>query len=100
MYLPDSWQTPKCHPTQGCGSDIFLPLLIAASRLVADAKKEDNLPAFGENLLNTVNMTLPFFHNNHDIFFYNIMQRKNYLQSIHYYSACPPKKDNVQQHNQ
>lgn len=61
MYLPDSWQVLKCHPTQGYGNDIFLPLLIATSQLVADARKEDSLPACGENWVNTVDYWLFLF---------------------------------------
>lgn len=91
-YLPDSWQTQKCHPTQDCGNDIFLPLLIATSQLVADARKEDNLPACGEDWVNTVDMTLLFFFSpglKHYLQ-YNTKVTK-YLQRIHYYSTCPPK---------
>ena len=69
MYLQDSWQALKCHPTQGCGNDIFLPLLIATSQLVADARKEDSLPACGENWVNTVDLTLPFLSIRADTFF-------------------------------
>jgi len=48
-HLPDSWQVLKYHPTPGCGNGISLPLLIATSQLVADARKEDSLPVYGKN---------------------------------------------------